>query len=427
MIKLIIVDDEMLVVVGLKSMIDWASLGIEIAGTAHNGAQALELIETVHPDIMLIDINMPVKDGLETAKECREKYGMLPVFIFLTSYEEFSFAREAVSVQAIDYLVKISLTPEQLTQTMKKAISAVQEIKGRDRTSSDANSNSSTVGLLKDRFFIQLLTSGFESPVQLEKQASDLGIKLESKQYSVIVCRTVLKQARELSKESLARLYTSTIQTAEETASKYFPCTVTGLDMQKFAITVKLKDPDGNLKEIETQALSKLREVLFAYFSVDLFCSAGIPVCAPMDIPISYQSACKAAAEAGDHEPIVFAEVREKIPQYHDRIIENVQEYIRRNITRRLSLNDVAEEFGFTPGYLSQLFAKSGSTGFVEYVTGEKIAAAKKILQKDSSIKVYELADQLGFESAFYFSTVFKKVTGCSPSDYRDSLTSVQQ
>ena len=120
MMKLLAVDDEMLVLVGLKSMLDWKSLGIEYAGTAHNGQQALEQIELIRPDIVLIDINMPVKNGLQVAKECREKYGKLPVFIFLTSYEEFSFAKEAVSVQAIDYLVKISLTPEQLEKSIKK-------------------------------------------------------------------------------------------------------------------------------------------------------------------------------------------------------------------------------------------------------------------------------------------------------------------
>ena len=125
MIKLLAVDDEMLVLVGLKSMLDWKSLGIEYAGTAHNGQQALEQIEQIKPEIVLIDINMPVKNGLEVAKECREKYGKLPVFIFLTSYEEFSFAKEAVSVQALDYLVKISLTPEQLDARILRDFSEV--------------------------------------------------------------------------------------------------------------------------------------------------------------------------------------------------------------------------------------------------------------------------------------------------------------
>ena len=112
----------------------------------------------------------------------------------------------------------------------------------------------------------------------------------------------------------------------------------------------------------------------------------------------------------------------EKRITYKDRIIDSVKEYIRINITRRLSLNEVSDVFGFTPNYLSQMFAKSGDIGFVEYVTSEKVAAAQKILEADANIRIYELAERLGFESAFYFSTVFKKVKGCSPSEYREQL-----
>jgi len=53
----------------------------------------------------------------------------------------------------------------------------------------------------------------------------------------------------------------------------------------------------------------------------------------------------------------------------------------------------------------------------VEYITQEKIAAAKKMMA-DGNEKIYEIAEALGFESAFYFSKVFKKVEGCSPREY---------
>ena len=112
----------------------------------------------------------------------------------------------------------------------------------------------------------------------------------------------------------------------------------------------------------------------------------------------------------------------EKRITYKDRIIDSVKEYIRINITRRLTLNEVSDVFGFTPNYLSQMFAKSGDIGFVEYVTAQKVAAAEKLLEADANIRIYELAERLGFESAFYFSTVFKKVKGCSPSEYREKI-----
>lgn len=430
MIRLLIVDDEMLVLVGIQSMLDWAALGIEIVGTAHNGTEALAKINTLRPDIVLIDINMPVKNGLEVAKECREKYGRLPLFIFLTSYEEFSFAREAVAVQALDYLVKIFLTPEQLRATMTKAIAAVHELKpeglpsaGNSEAGAGASSTARAEDFFQDRFFLQLFNGFFKSPSQCREKAGELGITDDADYYAVIICRTIIDAnrgtRRNSSKEAASRLYASTLQTAKETVVKYCPCAVTGIDMQHFAITLFAHGMQDELKTLCSTLLSKLREVTFSYFSVDLTCTVGIPVSSLMDIPLSYRSA--ESLPQSDSDPIIYAG-NDKKTQHKEHIIEAIETYIRNNITKKLSLNDVAEEFDLSATYLSQLFAKTGGTGFVEYVTQEKVAAAKRIIKDNNDIRIYELAEMLGFDSAFYFSTVFKKVAGCTPSEYRDSV-----
>ena len=93
MIKLLIADDEPLVQIGIKSMLDWDRLGFEICGIAVNGEHALELIEETSPQIVITDIRMPVMNGLELIKACSEKYGKLPLFIVLTSYEEFNLVK----------------------------------------------------------------------------------------------------------------------------------------------------------------------------------------------------------------------------------------------------------------------------------------------------------------------------------------------
>ncbi len=79
--------------------------------------------------------------------------------------------------------------------------------------------------------------------------------------------------------------------------------------------------------------------------------------------------------------------------------MESVTQYIRQNLNRRLSLNEVAAAFSLSPNYLSQLFAKYAERGFVETITKEKIAAAKTMLA-DGEMKIYEIADRLGYESA---------------------------
>ena len=95
----------------------------------------------------------------------------------------------------------------------------------------------------------------------------------------------------------------------------------------------------------------------------------------------------------------------------------NVKKYINEHVEERLSLNEVAAVFGISPNYLSQLFGKYNETGFSEYVNSCKIRESKKLLQ-EGHLKVYEIAEMLGFESAFYFSKVFKKLEGMSPTEY---------
>ena len=94
-----------------------------------------------------------------------------------------------------------------------------------------------------------------------------------------------------------------------------------------------------------------------------------------------------------------------------------MEAYIRQNIRKRLTLNEVAAAFNFSPNYLSQLFAKYAARGFIDTIISEKIAAAKVMLA-DHDMKIYEVAEALGYESAFYFSRVFKKETGISPREY---------
>lgn len=107
---------------------------------------------------------------------------------------------------------------------------------------------------------------------------------------------------------------------------------------------------------------------------------------------------------------------------YKNHIVAHVKKYINEHIEEKLTLNKVAEVFNISPNYLSILFSKYNDMGFTDYINQSKIQAAITMLEK-GDLKVYEISDILGFESAFYFSRVFKKVTGLSPRDYVNSHT----
>ena len=116
--------------------------------------------------------------------------------------------------------------------------------------------------------------------------------------------------------------------------------------------------------------------------------------------------------------PVVFYHERPNTPLDHRaQVVAQVQQYIREHLSERLTLNEVAAVFNFSPNYLSQLFAQNSESGFVEFVTATRIAAAKETMAF-TDMKIYEISNEVGFESAFYFSKVFKKLEGVSPREY---------
>jgi len=103
-IRILVVDDHMIVREGLRWMLDEAT-GIEVAGEAETGAEALEAIPSVSPDVVLLDIHLPEPNGLEILAEIRDSYPDIPV-VMLTMSDEPAYVEEAVRVGAAGYLVK---------------------------------------------------------------------------------------------------------------------------------------------------------------------------------------------------------------------------------------------------------------------------------------------------------------------------------
>ncbi|MCC8081904.1 MAG: response regulator [Lachnospiraceae bacterium] len=123
--KLVIADDERVIVKGLKKMIHWEALGIEVVGEAYNGEQLKKSIEFFEPDIVLTDIMMPYVTGLEILHWHREQKGKAK-FVFVSGYQEFSYAQEALKNGAVDYLLK-PVSAKDLEEALKKAIRILRE------------------------------------------------------------------------------------------------------------------------------------------------------------------------------------------------------------------------------------------------------------------------------------------------------------
>ncbi|MFK4342747.1 MULTISPECIES: helix-turn-helix domain-containing protein [unclassified Paenibacillus] len=105
MYRLLIVDDEYHIREGLKLMVAESGLPVQVSDVAGDGETALRLYVEQRPDMILLDINLPDMSGLDIAKIIREKDQQTPL-LFLTGYESMTYIRQAVSLQAVDYLLK---------------------------------------------------------------------------------------------------------------------------------------------------------------------------------------------------------------------------------------------------------------------------------------------------------------------------------
>lgn len=117
MIKVLIVDDEVLMRVTLRSIIEWEKYGFEIVADCNSGYQALEYMENYAVDLLITDVKMPGISGLELLKRLVEE-NRAPVTIILSGYNEFDLVREAFRLGAVDYLIKGEMNEKSLLQIL---------------------------------------------------------------------------------------------------------------------------------------------------------------------------------------------------------------------------------------------------------------------------------------------------------------------
>lgn len=113
MTKVLIVDDEILVRISLKTLVPWQEHGFEVVGEAENGKQALAMLEACPCDIILTDIRMPEMDGIELMQQVRTAWPRTRVMV-LSNHNDFEYVQRALQMGAMDYILKLAWVPEEL-------------------------------------------------------------------------------------------------------------------------------------------------------------------------------------------------------------------------------------------------------------------------------------------------------------------------
>lgn len=124
MYKLLVVDDEYNIRDGIINAVPWDICDVVVVGDAQNGIEALKRVEETLPDIVITDINMDDMNGLEFAENLKQKYPFIKVII-LSGYDEFEYAKKALSLKVFSYLLKPVL-PDELIKIIKEVIDEIK-------------------------------------------------------------------------------------------------------------------------------------------------------------------------------------------------------------------------------------------------------------------------------------------------------------
>ena len=104
-LRVLLVDDEIMIREGFKRLFEWEAHDCQVIGEAADGMEALAKIDTLCPDIVIMDINIPIMNGLKVIQLARIKHPEM-AFVIVSGYDDFSYCREALRLKITDYILK---------------------------------------------------------------------------------------------------------------------------------------------------------------------------------------------------------------------------------------------------------------------------------------------------------------------------------
>ena len=433
--KILIVEDEVLVRGGLKAMIDWEKLGLELAGDAANGAEALEMYKECRPDIILTDIRMPVMDGLELTASIRQKDQQTKI-IFLTCYEDFTYLQEAIRLGVSDYILKLKMKPDEIEQVLKKVCRQL------DRERRDPEYSAAKNETMKEDIFKQYIFYRRASEENFKSWEKKLDFRVEEK--NLVMCRMLFlnyEQVKEQMKDPQGALIKFLVNNMiEDLTGRLNGVEIVWEAQEKLLLLVNVEQTEEEMRKLQ----GVLRKITRT-FEESMKAKTKWGVSSVTDswemLPGLYQECrqkMEALEETGERtkagtDGYVPAEKKEEAARYITEEetrrgtkqisveIYKAMEYIDAHLTEKLTLNQVAEYIALSPNYLSSLWKKELKIGFVDYIAEKRIEKAVELFEQGNT-SILEVSLSVGFHNLSYFHRAFKNKYGMTPRSFIKEL-----
>ncbi len=521
--NVLLVEDEISIREGIRDIIPWASLGYRFAAEAKNGVEALELFDSLAPDLVITDLRMPKMDGLSLISSIRERTEETKIII-LTGFDDFGYVRKALQANVRDYLLK-PVAPNELIELLRNVKKELDKLSAyKDSTTGLLPGNMDSRGLFRRMVMLKLI-SGIKDPgainaylvadpeirgsawfqaILYDYDASDRSISPDgfraafremnhsgvmselipdhsgklieiafsgfSAEVDTIPADSIRAKRDWISRETAASISTGSGSpvSAFEDIRKSYESAINSLSRRyvrggsdDYDIT---HDPPQAvpkagtepilrfLKSVETGSYdeweSRLSDIIAELKEADsseehslelmtLSISAMMNAQRRHNIPydlgdVKDSSVIKKARSYKTIDSLylwlsaLIKEITDELSEKrHDSsfiVAENARLYIEENYMKSsLALEDVCSYLGVSASTFSRVFKTYLDTTFSTYLTEVRIRNAKKLICR-TDLRNKEIAFQIGFSSPHYFSHVFTKFVGYSPSAFRKNL-----
>lgn len=287
MIKVFLVEDEMLIRQSVKNSIQWEKEGYEFVGEAGDGELALPMILKEKPDIVITDIRMPFMDGLELSKLIRQELPEVKIII-LSGYDEFDYAKEAIKIGVVEYLLK-PISSAKLLETLKEVSSTIrQEKEEKDLREIYRQEMQEIIEIKKIKFFGELV-SGNMSLADAVNEGKKYEMNLSAGVYQIILFKFLNQGSSEKEVEILLRGYEEIeVAMSELSFVSRFQRSINGW---AFLLTA---DDEIEMEVRKNQVISELKKIVSQYQEIEYFGGIGMPVCRLRELKNSFADADKA-------------------------------------------------------------------------------------------------------------------------------------
>ncbi len=407
--KVFLVDDEIVIREGIRESFPWDETPYELVGEAPDGEMALPMIRDTNPDIVITDIKMPFMDGLELCKVLRVQMPWIGIIV-LSGYDEFEYARQCIQLGVREYLLK-PISSNDLKEALDKIGSQIKEERKSLEHASSLRARMGNDGKFLKEKLIGSLFSDEAAPEDAEnvlKQLASMGCHVPAPFYTVI----------DAAFEPTATGQDAVIILAESNNGMVHPSPGRA-GTRLLVLGDSLEDTEEKAYSLASSLVQELERAGCSEIRIGI----GDIVEAPEQIIQSFKAARHIRhllVERKDEGALILGtremgDVNEDMPS----VINDARLYMSQHFADpNLMLPDVAKAVNMSKSRFSAVFSQYTGQTFTEYLIQLRLNRAKELL-KTTNYKNSQIAQETGYNDSHYFSYIFKKNIGMTPSEYR--------